>query len=100
MDHKVPQQRGTYSDLQFLQEDRWLSKAAVSYDIFPHAGRYWVNMIYIAHDNPYRFRIRQIDHYPSLLKAQQFAQIFLRGIRRDPRGTFKTDTNAFDLCSN
>lgn len=100
MENHSYQQQGTYADLYFLDEDRWLSNTAVLYDISLQAGRYWVKMIYIAHDNLFRFRIRQIDHYPSLLKAQQFAQIFLRGIRRDPRGTFKIDTDAFDLCSN
>lgn len=100
MNDHTRQRQGTQADLRFLSEDRWLSKAAVRYEIFPQSGRYWVNMIYIAHDNPFHFRIRPIDHYPSLIKAQQFAQIFLRGIRRDPRGTFKTDTDAFDLCCN
>ena len=92
--------QGQLSDLGCLQEEAWLLDAAVRYHIALRRGRYWVSLVYIDTGNPFRIRIRQIDHYPTLRKAEQYAELLKRGVQRDQRGTLKVNTDAFDICNN
>ena len=91
---------GTEADLQCLQSEGWLLNAVVQYKVTERKSRFWVSLIYVDSQNPFYIRIRQIDHYPTLKKAEQFAQLMQRGASRDPRGTFKLNTNAFYICAN
>ena len=91
---------GKQADLRFLYQDSWLQETVVQYSIECRKGRYWISMIYIDAQNPFRFLIRTINHYSSFSKAQLAALFFQRGIRRDPRGTLKINSDAFDICSN
>lgn len=91
---------GTEADLQFLHQDDWLQETAIEYNVIPRKGRFWIKIIYVDAQNPFRFRIRTINHYSSLSKAEQAAQFFQRGIRRDPRGTLKINADAFHICAN
>ncbi len=83
-----------------LREEKWLLTAVVLFHIKARLGRYWVSMVYVDSNDPFRFIVRVIDHYPSRQKAEQYARILQRGIRRDPRGTYKIDVDAFHICSN
>lgn len=91
---------GSHRDMRILKEEKWLLTAVVLFRIKVRAGQYWVSMVYVDSNDPFRFIVRVIDHYPSRQKAERFASIFQRGIRRDPRGTYKIDVDAFRICSN
>ena len=86
--------------MQILRQDQWLQNSVVLSRIEARAGRFWVLMIFVDSANPFRLIIRAIDHYPNQQKAEFFANILKRGIRRDPRGTLKLDFDAFRICAN
>ena len=98
--HSSTDRLGEKADLSLLEQDEWLLNSAVLYQISERKGRFWIIMLYVDYKNPLRFRIRWIDHYPSIRRAEQFAKILQRGIRKDPRGTFKINLDAFNLCLN
>lgn len=91
---------GRAEDLRILQEEEWLLQAVVEYNIRERKGRFWIVLLYIDSRYPMNLRLRWIDHHPSLRRAEQFAQILQRGVRRDPRGTVKLSLDAFNLCLN
>lgn len=91
---------GKAIDMKFLLEDRWLMDTEVRYLLQAKKSRWHLTMVYIAINNPMRFLCRKIEEYPSEAKAKTYAQILQRGIRKDARGTLKTDEDAFNLCSN
>jgi hypothetical protein len=92
--------RGNARDLRVLKEGRWLKDTEVRYLIQEKCGRWHLQMVYIWIQNPLRFFCNYIDNYESLQKAENYAQIFQRGIRKDARGTLKTDQDAYDICFN
>ena len=98
--HLSPEELGTRFDMKLLIHDRWLINTEVRYNLQKRRGQWHLTMIYIAADNPLKFICRNIDAYPSEKKAQFYAQIFLRGIRKDARGALKTNRDAFDFCDN
>ncbi|MEM1318879.1 MAG: hypothetical protein AAGG75_01415 [Bacteroidota bacterium] len=95
-----PEGLGTRADMKVLVHDKWLINTEVRYDLKKRYGQWHLTMIYIAVNNPLQFICRNIDTYPSEKKAQLYAQIFLRGIRKDARGTLKTNQDAFNFCDN
>jgi hypothetical protein len=92
--------QGNKKDLLFLQTDAWLKNTEVRYRIVKSQSRWFLSMLFIAIDNPYRFICRKIDNYETEKKAEMYAILFQRGIRKDARGTLKTDENAFNICHN
>ena len=92
--------KGSPLDLKILDEDQWLGKAVVQHFISQRRGRYWVHITFHNPSYPFQLKIQIIDHYPRQKTAEQFAIIFQRSIRKDARGTFKTNSNAFHICSN
>lgn len=92
--------QGTKSDLQFLENDRWLHHTEVRYYISERRGRWYVFMIFIAVNNPLQFFCRFIEHYESERKALNYAEIMQRSIRKDARGVLKTNEHAFNICYN
>lgn len=92
--------RGNRSDLEIINQTRWLHDTEVRYVIDLKKGRWHLSMIYIYLHNPMRFVCRYIDNYESFKKAELYAQIFQRGIRKDARGTLKIDDNAYNICFN
>lgn len=96
----TPEQRGGVEDMHLLQEDRWLMDTEVRYHLQEVKSQWHLTMLYIALNNPLKFICRKIDVYTSEKKALTFAKILQRGIRKDARGTFKTDENAIRLCNN
>lgn len=87
-------------DLNLLQEDAWLINTEVRYQLLEKNGLWHLTMIYVAVDNPLKFICRKIDVYNSEKKAKIFASILQRGIRKDARGTLKTNQDAFNICTN
>ena len=65
-----------------------------------YKSQWHLTMIYIAIENPFKLICRKIDTYSSETKALTFAKILQRGIRKDARGTLKTNLDAFHLCDN
>ena len=98
--NEVLERPGGPDDLQLLANDRWLMNTEVRYHLQEKRSRWHLSMIYIAVDNPFRFICRKIDSYPSAQKARTFAEILQRGIRKDARGTLKSNYDAFYLCDN
>lgn len=96
----VAQLSGDRSDLQLLQEDKWLMNTEVQYWLREQGSRWLLTMIYIDIFNPLRFICRRIDQYPSRQKAETFARILQRAIRKDARGTLKTNRDALHICLN
>jgi hypothetical protein len=91
---------GTKMDLKLLEEDKWLVNTEVLYFIQEKKSLWHLTMIYVATNNPLKFICRKIDAHPSENKAITFAKILQRGIRKDARGTLKTNQNAFNFCDN
>ncbi|MEM8525459.1 MAG: hypothetical protein AAGG68_12535 [Bacteroidota bacterium] len=91
---------GATTDFGLLKEDRWLMDTEVQYQLLERNGLWHLTMIYIAVDNPMKFICRKIDIYNSEKRAKTFASILQRGIRKDARGTLKTNKNAFYICDN
>lgn len=91
---------GQLIDLSFLEKDTWLMNTEVRYHLQKKKGLWELNMVYIAIENPIKFFLRKIDVYPSEKKALIFAKILQRGIRKDARGTLKSNRNAFNICAN
>ncbi|MCB0578899.1 MAG: hypothetical protein KDD10_06270 [Phaeodactylibacter sp.] len=98
--HLSPEGRGRREDLQLLVEGRWLMNTEVRYWIQERRSRWHLTMVYIAVENPFKLICRRIDAYHSGQKALTFAKILQRGIRKDARGTLKTDRDAFNICAN
>ena len=99
-DFNMDSNQGNRTDLLFLQTDAWLRDTEVRYRIVHTRSRWFLTMVFVAIDNPYRFLCREIDSYESEKKAEIYAQLFQRGIRKDARGTLKTNENAFNICDN
>lgn len=87
----MPQPPPRKDDYGLLGDDSWLETCRVNYRIRAERGRYHVEMIFTDCADPAQMLIRRIDDYPSLRKAELYAGIFLRQIRRDPRGNFPID---------
>lgn len=98
--YKPTEHLGSASDFNFLKEDQWLMNTEVKYQLLEKNGLWHLTMIYIAVDNPMQFMCRKIDVYNSERKAKTYASILQRGIRKDPRGTLKTNKDAIYICKN
>lgn len=92
--------RGCVEDFNFMYKDEWLMDTEVKYLIARHKGMYRLTMVYIHIVQPLRVIIRIIDSYTSIKKAEIYASIFQRGIRKDARGTLKANYNDFNICHN
>ena len=95
-----PETPGERKDMRLLEEDGWLKNTEVRYYLRHYKSQWHLYMVYIAIDNPMKLICRKIDVYSSEQKALTFAKILQRGIRKDARGTLKTNLNAFHLCDN
>ncbi len=95
-----PEHRGQMEDFDLLDQEEWTLDSEVRYRILHFRGRWHVYMLFFALEPDLRLLIRRIDHYPSLRRAETFAQIFQRGIRKDARGTLKRNSHAYDICTN
>ena len=91
---------GSPEDFSMLKEDKWLMDTEVKYQLLEKRGLWHLTMIYVAIDNPLKFICRKIDVYNSEKKAKTFASILQRGIRKDARGTLKTNQDALNICYN
>ncbi len=87
-------------DLRLLREDGWLMNTEVKYLLSKKNGLWHLTMIYVALKNPLKFICRKIDAYNSEKKAKTYASILQRGIRKDARGTLKTNQDAINICNN
>ncbi|MEL7123601.1 MAG: hypothetical protein AAFO07_29435 [Bacteroidota bacterium] len=91
---------GNSTDLQLLKEDKWLMDTEVRYYLIERRSRWHLTMTFIDVDNSLKFICRKIDSYHSEQKAQTFAKIMQRGIRKDARGVLKSNRDAFNICNN
>jgi len=91
---------GNRSDFRLLREDAWLMDTEVKYQLIEKKGLWHLTMIYVDIENPLKFMCRKIDTYNSEKKAKVFASILQRGIRKDARGTLKTNQDAIYFCDN
>ncbi len=91
---------GNSNDLKLLREDTWLMNTEVQYNLEYKKGMWHLTMVYIAVENPLKLICRKIDTYTSEKKAVIYAKILQRGIRKDARGTLKTNQDAFNFCNN
>lgn len=98
--HKPMDILGDTCDFKLLIDDKWLMNTEVKYLLVEKKGLWHLTMIYVAVENPFRFICKKIDHYNSEKKAKTFASILQRSIRKDARGTLKTNQNAFNICQN
>lgn len=96
----IPEVPGIRLDMKFLQEDKWLMNTEVRYRLEKWRGLWRLSMIYIAVETPLKLICRIIDTYSSEKKAKVFAEIMMRGIRKDARGTLKTNQDGFHFCDN
>jgi hypothetical protein len=96
----ISEVQGNHKDFQVLKDDKWLMNTEVRYHLKEYKGRWGLTMVYVAIQNPYQLICRKIDSYYSKQRALTFAKILQRGIRKDARGTLKTNRDAFNLCSN
>ncbi|MEM7371469.1 MAG: hypothetical protein AAF587_22835 [Bacteroidota bacterium] len=92
--------KGDESDLYLFRDSAWLQNSEVRYALLPKRGRWHVYMLFLSLDEPIKLLIRYLDHYPSKNKAETFARIFQRGIRKDSRGTLKRDQHDYNICRN
>lgn len=91
---------GKPEDFRLLKEDKWLMNTEVQYQLLERKGLWHLTMIYIAIENPLKLICRKIDTYNSEKKAKTFASILQRGIRKDARGTLKTNRDVIHFCDN
>ena len=91
---------GKQEDFKLLVEDKWLMNTEVQYQLLERKGLWHLTMIYIAIENPFKLICRKIDTYNSEKKAKTFASILQRGIRKDARGTLKTNRDVIHICDN
>lgn len=91
---------GQKCDMNLLEKDNWLMNTEVRFHLQKKKGLWHLTMLYIATENPMKFICREIDTYTSEKKAYTFANILMRGIRKDARGTLKTNNDAFNICAN
>jgi len=96
----TPEVLGERQDFRLLEEDKWLINTEVVYLLQKWKGLWHLSMVYIALDNPFKLICRKISTYTSEKKAVTFAEILLRGIRKDARGTLKSNQDAFNICAN
>lgn len=92
--------RGNKKDLMIFSENLWLHNTEIRYLIDCKKGRWYLSIIYVDIHNPLRLICHYLDHYDTLKKAETYAKIFQRGIRKDARGTLKLDENAYNICNN
>ncbi|MEO0898103.1 MAG: hypothetical protein AAFY71_16960 [Bacteroidota bacterium] len=95
-----PEKKGQAIDMDFISDESWIQDSEVISQIKEKRGRWHVNMLFFSIYSPMRMLVRQIDHYHSKKKAETFANIFLRGIRKDPRGTLKRKDYGYHICAN
>lgn len=95
-----PESKGAVVDLKLLSEEDWMINTEVKYLIQPIRGRWHVWMIFFSLNEWIKLVVRCIDHYPSFAKAETYAQIFQRGIRKDARGTLNRKNHAYYICNN
>lgn len=91
---------GKPKDFRLLKEDGWLMNTEVKYQLLEKRGLWHLTMIYVAIENPLKFICRKIDTYNSEKKAKTYASILQRGIRKDARGTLKTNQDVINICNN
>lgn len=96
----TPETSGDRQVLQLLNEDKWLKDTEVRYHLVRVHGLWRLTIAYIALDNPFKIRLRLIDHYASEKKATTYAQILQRAIRKDARGTLIANKDALNICFN
>ncbi len=96
----TPEKPGQRSDFKILQQDKWLMNTEVQYWLQERKSLWHLTMVYISINNPLQLICRRIDTYNSQKKAETFAKILQRGIRKDARGTLKTNRDGFDICDN
>lgn len=97
---KTEETCGKASDFFLLENERWIMDTEVKYLIQEVRGRWFVSMLFISLYDPMHMLLRKIDHYHSRQKAETFASIFQRGIRKDARGTLKRNDYAYHICLN
>ncbi|AFK03953.1 hypothetical protein Emtol_2818 [Emticicia oligotrophica DSM 17448] len=93
-------QKGARKDFDIFEENLWLHDTEIRYIIDLKNGRWHLTMLFISIYNPLKLRCHYLDHYDSQKKAELYAQIFQRGIRKDARGTLKLNENAYNICYN
>ncbi len=86
--------------LDLLYKEGWLMDTEVRYSLRERNSAWHLTMVFVDVRNAMRFITRKIDVYYSRYRAETYAKILQRGIRKDARGTLKSDWNAFHICSN
>ncbi len=96
----IPERRAHGGVPALILEDKWLKDTEVKYSLVKVHGLWQLTMVYVALTNPFKRRFRLIDTYSSEKKANTYAQILQRAIRKDARGTLIANNDAFDICFN
>lgn len=86
--------------LGLLTEEGWLMDTEVRYCLQARNSAWHLTMVFVDVRNAMRFITRKIDVYYSEQKALTYAKILQRGIRKDARGTLKSEWDAFRICTN
>ncbi|MEL6591169.1 MAG: hypothetical protein AAFQ87_18400 [Bacteroidota bacterium] len=94
------EQLGKLIDLNWLEEGLWLQDSEVKPFILPLRSQWHVFMVFFSIRQELKLIVRRIAAYPTQKKAEQFASIFQRGIRKDARGTIKRNRYAYHICDN
>jgi hypothetical protein len=96
----VENERSRSSDMGLLLDGHWLRDTEVKYCIAPRRGRWYVTIVFVAVETPLKFYCRCLEHYESLKKAEVYAQLFQRNMRKDARGTLKTNPHGIHFSLN
>ena len=98
--YSVVERPAPEAPLALLHEESWLIDTEVRYQLQERKSAWYLTMVFVDARNAMRFITRRIDVYYSRHKAETYAKILQRGIRKDARGTLKSDWNAFRICTN
>ena len=95
-----PETLAQADSLSVWENDRWTTDTEVRYVIWPVKGRWHVYVLFFGLKPPLKLLVRRLGHYRSQARAETFARIFQRGIRKDARGTLKRQEHAYHICRN
>jgi hypothetical protein len=97
---EIPETPVQDTRLDLLTEEAWLIDTEVCYCLQARNSAWHLRMVFVDVHNAMRFISRKIDVYYSEQKALTYAKILQRGIRKDARGTLKSEWDAFRICTN
>jgi hypothetical protein len=91
---------GDSSDMDFLNDDLWLSDTAVIDHLWRRKGIWEVHLLFAHHLRPLLFISRKITQHSCPKRATLMAFYMRRAAAKDQRGTLQVDIADFKLPLN